>query len=561
MDHQQLPPTPADIAKPARGYAEVGDALRQLMSPPERAAAWQAARRQDKAVSLLEEMTDSLAHLNLDVKRLSCVHVAGTKGKGSTCAFVESILRRGYGLRTGLFTSPNLVHVRERIRIDGKALEEETFARYFWEVWDCLKSTRSEKHQDMPAYFRFLTVLALKVFIEEKVDVAVIEVGVGGRTDATNVVHPVVCGISSLGYDHQDVLGDTLTQIAFEKGGIFKEGVPAYTAPQGDEAMESLLERAKAKHTTLVVAPLFEMWHRDQPAVKLGLAGEFQKGNASLAVALCREWLQRNVDKIQQEVCADDRLFLSSTPASCASRLPQGFVTGLEQCRWPGRAQVIRYQPSTGGETGSTGDGDELWLYLDGAHTEESVEACAHWFAGVCSTAGDAHEHVEERRVLVFNCNQNRSAAKLLAKLTTITAANRSGGQLPAQGAPFDAAVFSTFVTRPGGPDGRSSSAGPVEERTKWQRANAQVYRSLAKQHSSLDGDCGSDLLTAVVVDSIPAALDAVTHQHDQWRHQAAPCETRVRTRVLVTGSLYLVGGVLEVLLSRNALPASALHL
>ncbi len=227
------------------------------------------------------------------------------------------------------------------------------------------------------------------------------------------------------------------------------------------------------------------------------------------------------MDKIQQEVCADDRLFLSSTPTFCAtSRLPQGFVTGLEQCRWPGRAQVIRYQPSTGG---STGDGDELWLYLDGAHTEESVEACAHWFAGVCSTAGDGHEqHVEERRVLVFNCNQNRSAAKLLAKLTTITAANRSGGQLPAQGAPFDAAIFSTFVTRPGGPDGRSSSAGSVEERTKWQRANAQVYRSLAKQHSSLDGDCGSDLLNAAVVDSIPAALDAVTLQHDQWRQQAS---------------------------------------
>jgi folylpolyglutamate synthase len=207
-----------------------------------------------------------------------------------------------------------------------------------------------------------------------------------------------------------------------------------------------------------------------------------------------------------------------------------------------------------------------VWLYLDGAHTEESVEACAHWFADVCSApplsgAQTKNEHVEERRVLVFNCNQNRSAAKLLTKLTAITTA-RLAGQRERDLAPFDAAIFSTFVTHAGGPDGRTEARATdsVSERTKWQHANAQIWRSLAKEQQHSDKNASLRDVATTVVDTIPAALDAVAHLRDCWRQQAET-STQLRVRVLVTGSLYLVGGVLEVLLSRNALPASVLHL
>ena len=175
----------------------------------------------------IDAMHDYLARLQLDVSRLKVVHVAGTKGKGSTCTMVESILRtKGY--RTALYTSPHLVDVRERIRINGALLPKEAFSRFFWEVHEQLRHTAdapSTRFPAMPGYFRFLTLLAFKVFLSLGVDVAVIEVGLGGRLDATNVVSPLVCGITSLDYDHTNVLGNTLAEIAFEKAASLKSSL------------------------------------------------------------------------------------------------------------------------------------------------------------------------------------------------------------------------------------------------------------------------------------------------------------------------------------------------
>ena len=175
----------------------------------------------------IDAMHDYLARLQLDVSRLKVVHVAGTKGKGSTCTMVESILRtKGY--RTALYTSPHLVDVRERIRINGALLPKEDFSRFFWEVHEQLRHTAdapSTRFPAMPGYFRFLTLLAFKVFLSLGVDVAVIEVGLGGRLDATNVVSPLVCGITSLDYDHTNVLGNTLAEIAFEKAASLKSSL------------------------------------------------------------------------------------------------------------------------------------------------------------------------------------------------------------------------------------------------------------------------------------------------------------------------------------------------
>jgi folylpolyglutamate synthase len=154
---------------------------------------------------------------------LKIIHIAGTKGKGSTGAFCESILRN-QGMKTGLFTSPHLIEVRERIRIGGKPLDRQKFGEYFFDCWKRVESSPETSPSNiMPNYFRFLTLMAFHVFLEENVDVAIIEVGIGGYNDPTNFVPiPYVCGITSLGYDHTNILGTSLADIAWHKAGIFK---------------------------------------------------------------------------------------------------------------------------------------------------------------------------------------------------------------------------------------------------------------------------------------------------------------------------------------------------
>ncbi|VDO21582.1 unnamed protein product [Brugia timori] len=124
-----------------------------------------------------------------EIDRLNVIHVSGTKGKGSTCAFTESILRQ-FGFKTGFYSSPHLVHVRERIRINGDPLSEEDFVKYFEHIYSLLEKAveESNKTVTMPSYFKFLTVMAFHVFIEEKVDVAIVEVGIGGEHDCTNII-------------------------------------------------------------------------------------------------------------------------------------------------------------------------------------------------------------------------------------------------------------------------------------------------------------------------------------------------------------------------------------
>ena len=157
-----------------------------------------------------------------DLDNMGVIHVAGTKGKGSTCALTESILRQR-GLKTGLFTSPHMVSFRERIRINGEPLSKEKFAKHFWKVYDRIVAPNDP--YDRPSYFQLLTILALNIFWDEGVDVAVMEVGVGGRFDATNIIRsPIVCGITTLDIDHTGSLGNTIEEIALHKAGIMKTG-------------------------------------------------------------------------------------------------------------------------------------------------------------------------------------------------------------------------------------------------------------------------------------------------------------------------------------------------
>ncbi|KAK9700672.1 Folylpolyglutamate synthetase, variant 3 [Basidiobolus ranarum] len=331
-----------------------------------------------------------------DLNQLNVVHVTGTKGKGSTCAISESILRqvgKSTPIKTGLFTSPHLIEVRERIRINGRPIEKSLFTKYFYECWERLEETQELALPNQPlrpTYFRYLTLLAFHVFMQEKVDVALMEVGVGGEFDSTNIIEkPVVCGISAIGIDHENVLGTTIPEIAWHKAGIIKYETPVFTVPQLPEAMKVIQTRANEKKAVCSIVKPYSAYKNSPKA--LGLSGKHQFENAALSIALCRTWLSHNRPELIVQANEEE--------------LPTSFIDGLEKVRWPGRAQkfTVKNIPNV------------AW-FVDGAHTAESMEICADWFKQDTSKEGD--KNVE--RILLFNGAKGRSGTKLLKILTEL---------------------------------------------------------------------------------------------------------------------------------------------
>ena len=195
----------------------------------------------------LERMRTLLRRLGNPQDRFKSVHIAGTKGKGSTCAMIASMLQ-ACGYRVGLYTSPHLIDVRERIQVDGDMISQAEFARLVRLVQPIV-----ERIKPRPTYFDVLTAIALKYFAEQEVEIAVIETGLGGRLDSTNVIKPEVTGITSISKDHMAQLGSTVAKIAEEKAGIFKPGIPAITVQQDPEADVVLKRVAEKVGTTLDV--------------------------------------------------------------------------------------------------------------------------------------------------------------------------------------------------------------------------------------------------------------------------------------------------------------------
>ena len=274
----------------------------------------------------LENITRLLCSLGIETTPLPgtgplIFHVAGTNGKGSVCAMLDSICRAA-GLRTGLFTSPHLVTFRERIRLDGAMISETDAAAGLTQIREIV--SQWETH---PTFFELATVLALSWFQKQGAQVIVLETGLGGRLDATNALTPTVAVLTSLSLDHRQYLGDTLEEIAAEKAGILKPGVPAVSAPQPPEAARVIEEAARQVGTPLAWAP-------EPVTLEVALPGSHQKLNAALALAA---------------------LEAAQIP------LPQGAIEqGLKNVVWPGRFQAIE-RPN-----GNT-------LILDGAHNEAAA--------------------------------------------------------------------------------------------------------------------------------------------------------------------------------------------
>lgn len=223
----------------------------------------------------LESIRKLLAALGLPAEGQRFVHVAGTNGKGSVCAMADSVLRES-GYRVGLFTSPHLVSYRERIRVDGEMVSEEAVAAGLSAIRSLVAGW--DPH---PTFFEITLALALRVFAEAGVEVVVLETGMGGRLDATNVVTPAVSVITPVALDHTQWLGETVGLVAREKAGIIKPGVPVVSAPQTAEVAEVLRARAVECGARLVEVQVPYLG-------PVGLAGDHQRMNAAVALAALR---------------------------------------------------------------------------------------------------------------------------------------------------------------------------------------------------------------------------------------------------------------------------------
>ncbi|WDU82176.1 bifunctional folylpolyglutamate synthase/dihydrofolate synthase [Caloramator sp. Dgby_cultured_2] len=177
--------------------------------------------------------------------KLKVIHIAGTNGKGSTTTFISSILKE-QGYRVGIYTSPYIERFTERIKINDEEIKEEEVAEYLDYLIPLIERVEKEGF-GKPTEFEIITAMAFKYFYDKNVDYVVLEVGLGGRFDATNVVNPILTVITTISYDHMNVLGNTLSQIAYEKAGIIKEGVPLVLYPQEKEAYEVIKKVAKEK--------------------------------------------------------------------------------------------------------------------------------------------------------------------------------------------------------------------------------------------------------------------------------------------------------------------------
>ncbi|KAK3341808.1 tetrahydrofolylpolyglutamate synthase [Lasiosphaeria hispida] len=506
--------TVAMAASSPRSYNDAIDALNSLQTPFAIIEARRKAGIRPDANSVLE-MRAYLARIGYsssDLDRLGIVHVAGTKGKGSTCAFVDSILSQYHGSRgtprkVGLFTSPHLIAVRERIRIGSRPLSEELFARYFFQVWDRLESSQAAAGDDgvvvapgsKPIYARYLTLLSYHVFLSEGVDAAVYETGIGGEYDATNVVdRPVAAGISTLGIDHVYVLGHTVDRIAWHKAGILKPGRPAFTVEQVPEAAAVLRERAADKGVDLRVLPVDPRL----AGVKIRPDAAFQKKNATLAIALAEAALQRL-----------DPAF-SPDPHG---PLPREFVDGLEQVVWRGRCEAT--------------EEDRVVWHVDGAHTVDSLKMAARWFAGEWAEEGKRSR--AGPKVLIFNQQGRVEAVDFLDGLcNTVKKADPAGRG-------FEHVIFCTNVTY--------AATGYKRDFVNHQYnpkdiENMTMQRVFAERWSTLDPSANVML--------IPTIEEAI----NKARSLGETVEDDQKVQALITGSLHLVGGALGIIEKADAL-------
>ncbi len=335
----------------------------------------------------LERMDRALELIGNPHRKLRAVHIAGTKGKGSVAAMLDSVLRAA-GLRVALYTKPHLVHLSERTRIDGVEIAPARLLDYI----ERLRAIYDRAGLAL-TFFEFTVALMFLYFADEKVDLAVIETGLGGRLDSTNVVTPILSVITPIGFDHMEYLGYTIPKIAAEKGGIIKTEVPVVIGARDEEARTTLLGIAGQRRSAVRLINRDFSFVSQAPAhrvdyqglglklndIELGLAGPFQHENAAIALAAV-EALRAQGYRIDAEQIR----------------------TGLRDVYWPGRFDIVSRRPL---------------VILDCAHNEMSIAALLETLAVELGT--------EVKPRLVFGClavkEWQRMAAMLAPRVRDVT--------------------------------------------------------------------------------------------------------------------------------------------
>ncbi len=292
----------------------------------------------------LEAIMELLGLLDNPQSKFKAVHIAGTNGKGSVSAYLAAILQEA-GYKVGWYTSPYLIKFNERIRVDGKAIEDGELVR----LTKVIKSV-AEKNNLQPTFFEFTTALAFLYFVEQKVDFAVVEAGMGGRLDATNVLKPEAAVITNISFDHQKHLGDTLEKIAGEKAGIIKENGVVVVGEKKEELLKLFKEKCKEKKSTLILA--------GKEQIETPLLGRHQQENANTAITVAR------VLKIEEKT----------------------IKRGIAKTKWPGRLEFI---------------------------TKNILVDCAHNVAGM-ETLREYVMGLENKKVLVLAIAEDKEISKMV---------------------------------------------------------------------------------------------------------------------------------------------------
>ncbi|KAF6821380.1 folylpolyglutamate synthase [Colletotrichum musicola] len=398
---------------------------------------------------------------------ISYIHIAGTKGKGSVTALATSaLLSAPVCGKVGTYTSPHLVSPRERIAINGVPVSQSLFAEHFFSLWDTLSACPADDELGFeagskPFYFRYLTLLALRLFLAEGVRSAVIECGIGGEYDATNVLPAeslTAAVVTQLGIDHVAMLGSTPEEIAWHKAGLMKPNRPAFTRLLSDQpgVMTTLRQRASEINAELIEVPDDEVlsW-QGVPDAKLP-GGAFQKRNQALAALAAQHHIRVLEDS-------------AACPSSSLTSVPESIISGLRNATLRGRHEVLRR-------------GAVRW-HLDGAHNADSLAEVARWIAPILLQSANA------RLVLVFN-QQERDAADLLLGLLT---------EMRIAGVDVDAKLAGAVFTR--------------NDKTKLEEVDLSVQErcaeALKKAHPGVDTIVCADL------EEMTSAVDAITSRDD----------------------------------------------
>lgn len=330
------------------------------------------------------------------------IHVAGTNGKGSTCSFLASILKQS-GKKTGLFTSPHLVKINERFRIGNEEISDSDFVEIFETTMDYVKLAK-KKGIAHPSFFEFVFLMAALYFKKQKVDYAIFETGMGGRLDATNVVKPVLCIITSVGLDHMQFLGNTIEKIALEKAGIIKKGVPVIFFDRKDEATPVItgysqkigaklyiVEKSQYKFLKIKNKAIdfsFNSGYYRYCSLKIKKTAIYQIENAILAVK-AYELLLNMTKNVHDSGFMTDRNF------GLTDKDIDSIQTGLYNMVWKGRMECIAKN-----------------IYIDGAHNEEAIEA-------FCKTLNILFKN--KQKILLFAVSKDKDYEHMIKKLCEIS--------------------------------------------------------------------------------------------------------------------------------------------